>query len=101
VISSQAKLGHTTAFKRWFVLVCLLLLSVTVVAQSHLHPDDSASALKHCSICQVAHSSAQIAVVAQLQVAFAASGYLGSAQDHDQLLDLFSAWHFSRPPPLA
>ena len=86
---------------RCFVVLCLLLLSFTVVAQAHLHPDDSATSLKHCSICQVAHSSAQTAVVAQLQIAFSVSGYLISSQDHDQLLDLYSAWHFSRPPPLA
>lgn len=100
-MSLQAKLARTTAFKRWVVAVCLLLLAFTVAAQSHLHPDDSASALKHCSICQVAHSSAQIAVVAQLQVVFTTSGYLIAAHDHDQLLDLYSAWHFSRPPPQA
>jgi hypothetical protein len=100
-MSPQAKLARATAFKRWMVAVCLVLLSFTVAAQAHLHPDDSASTLKHCSICQVAHSSAQVAVVAQLHVVFTASGYLVAAQDHDQLLDLYSAWHFSRPPPQA
>jgi hypothetical protein len=100
-MSPQAKPAHTTAFKRWVIAVCLVLLSFTVVTQAHLHPDDSANSLKHCSICQVAHSSAQIAVVAQLHVVFTASGYLVAAQDHDQLLDLYSAWHFSRPPPQA
>src|ERR1041385_3689979 len=100
-MTPQAKLARTTVLKRWLILLCLLLLSLTVVAQSHLHSDDSASSLKHCSICQVAHSSAQIAIVAQLQLVFNTSGYLVSSHDPDQLLHLYSAWPFPRPPPQA
>jgi hypothetical protein len=101
VTSLRAKFVRTTAFNRWLVALCFLLLAVSAVAQSHLHPDDSVASSNHCSLCQAAHSSTQIAVVAQLQVVFTTTGYLISAQDHDQLLDLYSAWHFSRPPPQA
>ena len=102
VIYLKEKFARTTALRRWVVVVCLLLISISVVAQSHFHTDDSTSVPKHCPICQVAHStSAQITVVAQCHVIYATCGYLILARDHDHLLDLYASWHFSRPPPLA
>jgi Protein of unknown function (DUF1275) len=101
-MSPQRKFAGARATRRWLVAVCILLLAVSAVAQSHLHPDDSITSPKHCPICQVAHSiSIQVAVVSQLHVMFTTTGYLDFAQDHDQLLDLYAAWHFSRPPPHA
>jgi len=99
VIPLQAKFAHKAVIKRRLAVVCLLLLSVSVLAQTHFHPDDSATLVKHCPICQVAHSSAQVAFTTQLHVVFATSAFLVISQDSDRQSNFYAGWHFSRPPP--
>jgi hypothetical protein len=102
VKSLQAYFAHETPARRWTVVLCLLLLSVSVVAQSHLHPDDVASAAKHCPICQVAHSSStQFVSVAHVDVGLTATSFVvvEFESGHHSSFDL--GWHFSRPPPAA
>jgi len=101
VTSLQAKFARKAVINRWVAVACLLLLSVSVVAQSHIHPDDSATLVKHCPICQVAHSSAQVAFTTQLHVVFTTSIFLVISQDCDRQSNFYPGWHFSRPPPQA
>jgi hypothetical protein len=81
--------------------LCLSLLCISTAAQSHLHPDDLAATAKHCPICQIAHSSAQVAVIAQLDAVLTTTAYLTVAQESDCQSNFDFGWHFSRPPPQA
>jgi hypothetical protein len=98
VKSPQANFAHSIPARRWLVLVCLLLLSLSVAAQNHLHSDDLAAAAKHCPVCQVAHSSVQAAVVVQLDRVLTITGFLCSAPNPSRKSIFSLFWHFSRPP---
>ena len=97
----RANFGRSMPANRWLVVVCLLLLSISVLAASHFHPDDSGTTAKHCPICQAAHSPVQITVLALPQVVFATSTYLVVAHDCACRSTFYPGWHFSRPPPQA
>jgi hypothetical protein len=98
----QAYFAHAKPAWRWTVVVCLLLLSVSVVAQTHLHSDDFATAAKHCPICQVAHSSSsQLVSVAHLDLGLTTTAFLVVAFETDHQSNFDFGWHFSRPPPQA
>ncbi len=99
--SWQTHFAGATLARRWTVVLCLLLLSVSVAAQCHLDPDDVAAA-NHCPLCQVAHSSsAQVTSHAHVDVGLTAVSFLlvASEPNHQSVFDF--GWHFSRPPPQA
>lgn len=102
VKSLQAYFAHARPARRWTVILCLLLLSISAVAQTHLHSDDVVAAAKHCPICQVAHSSsAQLVSVAHVDVGLTATAFLVVAFETDHHSSFEFGWHFSRPPPQA
>jgi len=78
-----------------------LLLSVSAAAQAHVHPDDLAGTTNQCPICHVAHSSAQVALVVELDRALTTTDFFCTAPDPDRKSNFELSWHFSRPPPQA
>jgi hypothetical protein len=101
VKSLQAYFAHARPARRWTVVLCLLLLSISVVAQSHLHPEDGAATANHCPLCQVAHSSGQFVIVAHLNVELTTMAFLVVEFETDHQSNFDFGWHFSRPPPQA
>jgi hypothetical protein len=78
----------------------LLLVGLVAAAQAvHYHPNEPANDARHCSICQVAHASAQTGPVAQLFVSITITAFVAHSDDADPkpVPDTFSL--FSRPPP--
>jgi hypothetical protein len=101
VKSKPAHFVHPSSAQRCIVLACLLLLTITVAAQAlHSHPNELSSDARHCTICQVAHTTVQATPVAQLDLGSTSSVLLTLSADPDpkQGLDAFSL--FCRPPPL-
>jgi hypothetical protein len=85
---------------RWTAFLCLLLVGLVAAAQAvHYHPNELANDARHCTICQVAHASAQTGPAAQLSVSLAVSAFVVHSDDADPrpVPDTFSL--FSRPPP--
>jgi hypothetical protein len=86
---------------RWMAVLCLLLVSLTAMAQAmHFHADDAAEATKHCSVCLALHSVTPAVHAVHFDFALHASGYLLSSAEPAQKSFLESASLFSRPPPL-
>jgi hypothetical protein len=85
---------------RWAVLVCLLLVTIAVAAQTlHSHPNELASDAKHCSTCQIAHAPASVSLVLQLVFRPAAPVCLVALSEHQPKTFFSSFSLFSRPPP--
>jgi hypothetical protein len=102
VKSKQTDFGQPSQARNWLLLVCLLLLAVSAGAQVlHFHSDNLPATAKHCPICPVAHSVAQIVLVIHLESVLNLAGYLRSARglEHKSTFEL--PWYYSRPPPLA
>jgi len=99
-VKRQIKFAHAGPARSWVILVCLLLLSVSAAAQAHLHADDLAATATQCPICHVAHSSAQIALVVELDRVFTTTDFIETAPDPDCKSNFELSWHFSRPPPI-
>jgi hypothetical protein len=100
VKSKQAHFAHLSSAQRWVVLACLLLMAITVATQAlHSHAYELSSEARHCTICQVAHTTVQATAVAQLVLSSTSTVFLSLSADPDpkQGLDTFSL--FSRPPP--
>jgi hypothetical protein len=92
--------GSISSARRWTAILCLLLVGLVAAAQAvHYHPNEQANDTKHCTICQVAHASAQTGPVAQFFVTLAVSAFVAHSDDADPkpVPDTFSL--FSRPPP--
>ena len=92
--------GSVSSVMRWTAFLCLLLVGLVAAAQAvHYHPNEPANDTSHCTICQVAHASAQTGTVAQLFVTLAISACVVHSDDADPrpVPDTFSL--FSRPPP--
>jgi hypothetical protein len=96
----NAHLGHFSSVARWTAVLCLLLVGLVAAAQAvHYHPDELANDAKHCTVCQLAHASAQVGPVAQLSVSLTVTTFVVHSPDADPkpVPDTFSL--FSRPPP--
>src|SRR5258708_40305586 len=99
--SKQANFARPSPTRSWLISVCLLLIVMTATAQAlHLHPADLVQDVKHCPICQVAHTVVQVALVGGLCFSLNATAYLSSPADADPKSALESFALFSRPPPL-
>jgi hypothetical protein len=101
VKSRRANFAHTGPARGWVIVACLLLLSVSAATQAHIHADDLAATASHCPICHVAHSSAQVALVVELDRVLTTTDFVCTAPDADNKSNFELSWHFSRPPPQA
>jgi hypothetical protein len=96
----NTNLDPVSSARRWTAILCLLLVGLVATAQAvHYHPNELANEAKHCSICQVAHASAQVGPVAQLAVNLTITAFVVHSPDVDPkpVPDTFSL--FCRPPP--
>jgi hypothetical protein len=87
--------------RRWAVLVCLLLVTITAAAQTfHAHPDELSTTAKHCAVCQLAHAPAQRTSTVHVTFGLARTlAFILSGDPNPQSqVSPFSL--FSRPPPL-
>lgn len=92
--------GQFSSATRWIAILCLLLVGLVAAAQAvHYHPNELANEAKHCTICQLAHASAQVGPVAQLSVGLTTTAFVVHSPDVDPkpVPDTFSL--FCRPPP--
>jgi hypothetical protein len=97
----QANFALLSPARRRVVLLCFLLVGIAIVAQAfHLHPNQLANDAKHCTICQVAHTSVQVVSVAHVAFGLTTTAFFSFSADADpkSVFDSFSL--FSRPPPL-
>lgn len=100
-------LGHTRqdislGCSRWYralSLLCVLLILFVAAAQViHVHNGNSTSVDRDCSICSVAHSIAQVAVVFQHAPVFGRTTFVSALKE--SLRSFLSVpCVFIRPPP--
>ncbi|HEY6305416.1 MAG TPA: hypothetical protein VI488_03030 [Candidatus Angelobacter sp.] len=90
-----------SSVRRWAVLVCLLLVAITVAAQTfHAHPDEFSAGGKHCSVCQVAHAPARAASTVHVAFGLARALFFIFFNQPHQKSVVASFSLFCRPPPL-
>ena len=98
----QTNLERLTPVKRRIALICVLLIAVMIGAQAlHAHPNEFSSAAKHCTVCQIAHTSLQVATLAHVDFGLKTTAYLPVSEDPDAPRALDSLPLFCRPPPAA
>jgi hypothetical protein len=94
--------ANSSSPRRWAVLVCLLLVTITAVAQTlHAHPDELSARGKHCSVCQVAYAPAQKTGTAHVDFGFARTFFFVFFNHPDPQSAIAPFSLFCRPPPLA
>jgi hypothetical protein len=87
--------------RRWAVLVCLLLVTITVAAQTlHAHPDELSAGGKHCSVCQVAHAPAQKLATVHVAFGLARTRFFIFFNHPDPQSAVAPFSLFCRPPPV-
>jgi hypothetical protein len=94
-------LANRSSARRWAVLVCLLLVTITAAAQTfHAHPDEFSAGGKHCSVCQVAHAPAQKVSTVSVAFGLARTSFFVFFNHLDPQSIVASFSLFCRPPPL-
>jgi hypothetical protein len=95
------QLADLSSARRWAVVVCLLLVTLTAAAQTfHAHPDEFSAGGKHCSVCQVAHAPAHRVSTVHVAFGLARTLFLVFFNHPDPQSVAVSFSLFSRPPPL-
>src|SRR5215467_8855071 len=80
----KANFGSLSSVTHWTAVLCLLLLGLVAAPQAvHYHPNELKNDARHCTICVVAHASAQTGPVAPLFVSLATSAFVVHSDDAD------------------
>ena len=95
--------GHLTPAGRWAVRASFCLLAITLAVQAlHIHHNELAQTdVKHCAICQVAHTPIQIASIPRINFGLNPAAFVVVVADAAPKAVIASFSLFSRPPPLA
>jgi hypothetical protein len=89
---------HSSWFRALSLLCVLLTLFFATAQVSHVHNGSSTSADRDCSICSVAHSTAQVAPAFQYAPVFGRTAYVSIFKESSESFRPVSSL-FIRPPP--
>jgi hypothetical protein len=90
---------HSSRWSRAVALLCVLLTLFFATAQVlHVHNGSKTSIDRDCSICSVAHSTAQVAAVFQYAPVFGRTSFITAIKESLHSFLTVSCL-FSRPPP--